>query len=199
MIYRKLGMSPLEVPAVVFGAWAVGGWFWGGTDDNAAVEAIHAALDSGITCIDTAPMYGCGHSEEIVGKALKGRRDSALIATKCGLRWDTTVGERSFETSVEGVGNVEVYKNLRPESIREECERSLKRLQTDCIELYQCHWPDSTTNLDDTMSALLALREEGKIREIGVSNFTSEMIQQCLDNGPVASDQPRYSLLHREI
>ncbi|MEJ5298891.1 MAG: aldo/keto reductase [Armatimonadota bacterium] len=199
MVYRKLGNSSLEVPAVIFGAWAIGGWAWGPTDDAAAEDAIRASLDAGVTCIDTAPIYGCGHSEEVVGKALKGRRESAIIATKCGLRWDSTEGEFHFRTTVQGVGEVDVYRNLRPDSIRLECERSLVRLQTDYIDLYQCHWPDPTTPLEDTMEALLDLRQQGKIREIGVSNFTPEMMRQCLAVGPIASDQPRYSLLDRSI
>ena len=199
MEYRKLGNSSLEVPAVIFGAWAIGGWAWGPSDDNAAEDAIRASLDAGVNCIDTAPVYGCGHSEELVGRAVKGRRDRVIIATKCGLRWDSTEGEFHFRSTVQGVGDVDVYRNLRPDSIRLECERSLVRLQTDWIDLYQCHWPDPTTPLEDTMEALLDLRQQGKIREIGVSNFTPEMIRRCLAVGPVASDQPRYSLLDRSI
>lgn len=199
MQYRKLGHSELEVPAIIFGAWAIGGWFWGETDEQDAVEAIRAGIEEGVTCVDTAPIYGAGHSEEVVGRALKGRRDRAIIATKCGLRWDLEEGQHYFRTSMPAVGEVTVCKNLKPDSIRHECEQSLMRLQTDYIDLYQYHWPDETTSLDDTMAALLDLQRQGKVREIGVSNFTPEMIDQCLRKGRVASTQPKYNLLERHI
>lgn len=197
MIYRELGTSGIKAPAVIFGAWAIGGWYWGPADDDAAVDAIHSAIDSGITMVDTAPMYGCGHSEETVGRALRDRRDKALVATKCGLRWDLEQGAFHFKTTVRGLGDITVYKNLHPESIKLECERSLKRLQTDTIDLYQCHWPDPTANLDDAMAALMDLKAEGKIRAIGVSNFSAEQVRVCLKTAMLATDQPRYSLLDR--
>jgi aryl-alcohol dehydrogenase-like predicted oxidoreductase len=206
MELRKLGSSDIEIPPVVFGAWAIGGWFWGGTDDDGAVEAIRAGIDAGITAIDTAPMYGFGHSESVVGRAIKGRRDEVIVATKCGLRWDVEKGEFFFTTEDQSVTDPEesnkvrpVYRLLERDSIIEECDLSLKRLGVDTIDLYQCHWPDSTTPLDETMEAMLRLREQGKIREIGVSNFTSEMMEKCLSIGPIVSDQPKYSLLAREI
>ncbi|HUU49475.1 MAG TPA: aldo/keto reductase [Nitrospinota bacterium] len=199
MELRKLGKSELEVPIIIFGAWAIGGWLWGGTDDEKAVSAIHKALDLGMTCIDTAPVYGFGHSEEIVGRAIKGRRDDVIIATKCGLRWDLEEGELFFETIDSRGKALKIYRNLKAHSIKEECELSLKRLSVDVIDLYQCHWPDSTTSPDETMETLLRLKEEGKIRAIGVSNFTTEMIKTCLKYGDVASDQPKYSLLFRDI
>jgi len=199
MQHRQLGTSDLQVPTVIFGAWAIGGWYWGETDDDAAVRAIHRSLDVGITAIDTAPVYGGGHSETVVGRALKDRRDRALILTKCGMRWDSEEGEYAFTSDFAGKGRVRVYKNLRPASIVAECEDSLRRLGTDYIDLYQCHWPDSTTDLDDTMEALIRLRDQGKIRAIGVSNFTPDMIETCLEKGPIASDQPRYSPMDRRI
>lgn len=199
MELRKLGKSELEVPVIIFGAWAIGGWLWGGTDDKKAVAAIHKALDLGMTCIDTAPVYGFGHSEEIVGRAIKGRRSEAIIATKCGLRWDSDIGEFFFETEDNRGKPLKIYRNLKKDSIRKECELSLKRFGVDVIDLYQCHWPDSTTPLDETMEALLRLKEEGKIRAIGVSNFTTEMMKACLEYGDVASDQPKYNLLFRDI
>ncbi len=199
MELRQLGKSDLKVTPVVFGAWAIGGWFWGGTDDAEAVTAIRAAVDEGINTIDTAPMYGFGHSEEIVGKALKGIRDKVIVATKCGLRWNRTDGDFHFVAQDEQNRSHQIYKVLKPDSIIEECELSLKRLNVDVIDLYQCHWPDTTTPIADTMGALMKLKEQGKIRAIGVSNFTPAMMRECLNTAPLASDQPKYSLLAREI
>ena len=199
MQYRQLGRSDLNVPVVSFGAWAIGGWMWGGTDDDASVRAIQCGIDHGITCIDTAPAYGMGHSERVVGKAIAGRRDEVVVATKCGLRWDLDEGEHFFDSQDnEGVAR-KIYRNLKPDSIRWECEQSLKRLNIDVIDLLQCHWPDPTTPISDTMAALLELQEEGKIRAIGMSNFTVEMMQQCLANGGIDSDQPKYNALERDI
>ena len=199
MELRQLGKSDLKVTPVVFGAWAIGGWFWGGTDDAEAVTAIRAAVDEGINTIDTAPMYGFGHSEEIVGKALKGIRDKVIVATKCGLRWNRTDGDFHFVAQDEQNRSHQIYKVLKPDSIIEECELSLKRLNVDVIDLYQCHWPDTTTPIADTMGALMKLKEQGKIRAVGVSNFTPAMMRECLNAAPLASDQPKYSLLAREI
>jgi len=199
MRYRKLGQSDIEVPVVIFGAWAIGGWYWGGAQDRDSIAAIEKALDLGMNCFDTAPAYGFGHSERILGKALKGRRKGAIIATKCGLRWDSDKGKLHFETS-DSSGNVRrIYTNLSRASITEECEQSLKHLQTDFVDLYQCHWPDEATPLEETMDALLRLREQGKIRAIGLSNFTPDMMRDSLAFGDIASDQPKYSLLAREI
>jgi aryl-alcohol dehydrogenase-like predicted oxidoreductase len=197
--YRKLGQSDIEVPVVSFGAWAIGGWMWGGTDDRDAVRAIHAAIDCGITCIDTAPAYGMGHSEKVVGEAIRGCRDKVVVATKCGLRWNLAEGEKYFPTETPESEKVTMYKNLKPDSIRHECEQSLRRLRVDCIDLYQCHWPDSTTDLDDTMSALLALQQEGKVRAIGVSNFSADQMRKCLASGRIESDQPKYNAIDRDI
>ena len=197
---RPLGRSGLEVDPVMFGAWAIGGWFWGETDDRLAVEAIHASLDAGVRWIDTAPIYGFGHSEGVIGRAIAGR--DVRIATKAGLRWDDEQGEAFFQTRAARLGPVNVNKNLRPESITLECERSLKRLGVERIDLYQCHWPDSTTPVDETMGALLELKEHGKIDAIGVSNFPVELLekaQAALGDVPLASDQPRYNALDRAI
>ncbi len=199
MELRQLGKSDLKVTPVVFGAWAIGGWFWGGTDDSEAVTAIRAAVDAGINTIDTAPMYGFGHSEEVVGKALKGIRDKVIVATKCGLRWNRTDGDFHFVAQDEQNRSHQIYKVLKPDSIIEECELSLRRLNVDVIDLYQCHWPDTTTPIADTMGALMKLKEQGKIRAIGVSNFTPAMMRECLTAAPLTSDQPKYSLLAREI
>ncbi|HUT32494.1 MAG TPA: aldo/keto reductase [Planctomycetota bacterium] len=200
MEHRQLGQSDLNIPTVIFGAWAVGGWFWGGQDDADSIRAIHAALDSGIDCIDTAPIYGMGHSEEIVGKAIQGRRDKVILATKCGLRWDTP-GEGSNPWTYKGLDGTEctVVRNLHKAAVIAEVEQSLTRLGTDVIDLYQCHWPDASAPLAETMEALVTLKQQGKIRAIGVSNFTVEMMAECLKHGPLASDQPKYSLLDRKI
>jgi aryl-alcohol dehydrogenase-like predicted oxidoreductase len=199
VIYRKLGMSDIEVPVVMFGAWAIGGWYWGGADDSESMRAIHKALDLGVNCFDTAPAYGFGHSERILARALKDRRKEVIIATKCGLRWDERVGQLHFETK-DAAGNVRmIHKNLSKESIVHECEKSLERLETDYIDLYQCHWPDETTPLEETMEALLSLKEQGKIRAVGVSNFPKALIEKCLMITDIASDQPKYNLLARDI
>ena len=199
MQYRVLGKTDLKLPVISFGAWAIGGWLWGGTDDDQAVRAIQAAIDNGITCIDTAAMYGMGHSERVVGRAIADRRDKVVIATKCGLRWNLDVGVRHFDTKMPDGTPTTVYRNLRPDSIRYECELSLQRLGVDVIDLYQCHWPDPSSSLDDTMDTLLSLQSEGKIRAIGVSNFTTEMMSRCLVKGIIASDQPLYNPLERQI
>jgi aryl-alcohol dehydrogenase-like predicted oxidoreductase len=172
---------------------------WGGTDDAAAIRAVQKGIDLGVTCIDTAPIYGMGHGETIVGKAIASRREQVIIATKCGLRWDREDGQFFFESQTPDGTPCKVYRNLRPDSIRYECEQSLKRLRVDVIDLYQCHWPDPTSSLDDAMDVLLDLQEQGKIRAIGVSNFAVDMLQQCLKKAVIASDQPKYNLLERDI
>jgi methylglyoxal reductase len=199
MQFRTLGNSDLRVPVVSFGAWAIGGWMWGGTDDNDAVTAIHKAIDSGMTLIDTAPSYGMGHSETIVGKAIRGKRDKVLIATKCGIRWNLEGNFEGMDTKDNDGKPVKLVRHLKADSIRYECEQSLKRLGIECIDLYQCHWPDPRTPLEETMEALEELRTEGKIRAIGMSNFTVEMMQTCMANGQIVSDQPKYNPLEREI
>ncbi len=200
MDLRQLGNSGLSVSPVIFGAWAAGGWYWGPQDDADSIRAIHAALDAGVNCIDTAPIYGMGHSEEVVGKAIKGRRDKVLLATKCGLRWDTP-GEGSNHWTYKALDGTEkvVVRNLRKHAVIAEVEQSLRRLGTDTIDLYQCHWPDPSAPVAETMEAMVTLKEQGKIRAIGVSNFTPDMMAECLRHGPLASDQPPYSLLRRDI
>jgi len=189
-----LGASGIEASVIALGAWAIGGWPWGGTDEKDAIDAIRAGLDAGMNFIDTAPAYGLGLSEEIVGKAIEGRREEAVIATKCGLEWHVEKGTRFF---VEN--GTPVYRYLGAESIRYEVEQSLKRLRTDYIDLYQTHWQDSTTPISETMEALLRLKEEGKIRAIGVSNATVEQLEEYKKVGTVDSDQERYSMLDRGI
>lgn len=198
MKYTTLGTTDIQLPAVSFGAWAIGGWLWGGSDDALALKALQAGIDAGITCIDTAATYGMGHSETVVGKAIKGRRDDVIIATKCGMRWDLAEGHKAMETQLNDGTPCTIYRNGRPESVIFECESSLQRMGIDVIDLYQVHWPDSTWPLDDTMATLLKLKEQGKIRAIGVSNFDTEMIALCQTKGTVDSVQPRYNALQRD-
>ena len=202
MQYRQLGNSDLKVSTVIFGAWAVGGWFWGGQDDQDSIDAIRAGVDAGINCIDTAPIYGQGHSEEVVGRAIKGIRDKVMIATKCALRWDVDEsrgGCHGFDYVREDGSKQPIRSILTRESIFEELEGSLKRLGVDTIDLYQCHWIDTATPVEETMGALMDLRKQGKIRAIGVSNWTPELMAEAMKHGDLASDQPKYSLLYREI
>jgi methylglyoxal reductase len=201
MQLRTLGQSDLEITPVVLGTWALGGWLWGGTDRNDADSAIAASLDAGINCIDTAPVYGFGLSEELVGRAIKGRRDSVLVATKCGMVWDERPGTTPFFDTTHNDGSaISVKRCLRKESILAECDASLQRLGVDVIDLYQCHWPDPGTPFEDTADALTTLKDQGKIRAYGVSNFNVEQLNTCVSLGACpASNQPKYSLLSREI
>lgn len=183
---------------VGLGAWVLGGGsVWGQDPDDAeSIRTIQAAIDQGMNLIDTAPAYGWGRSETVVGKALKGRRDRAVVATKCGLWWEDARG--SFFTEFDGKL---MYRSLRPDTIQIEIEHSLRRLQVDCIDLYQTHWPSCPpdhTPIADTMAVLLKLRDQGKIRAIGVSNVSLAELEENCRCGPVASDQFRYSMLYRD-
>jgi len=203
MRYRQLGSSGINASVVAFGAWAVGGWMWGGVEERDAVKAIHAAIDAGINFIDTAPIYGFGRSEEVVGRAIADRRDEVVLATKCGLVWDVEMGDFFFTSDQEvirkdGGGDLKVHRYLGPESVRREVEASLKRLGTDHIDLYQTHWQESTTPIADTMEELIRLREEGKIRSIGVSNVSVAQLEEYRAAGAVDSDQEQYSMLFRK-
>lgn len=166
---------------------------WGGAEEEESVRAVQAALDCGMTFIDTAPAYGLGLSEQIVGRAINGRRDKAVIATKCGMVWHTNRG--TFFVEQDGKP---IHRYLGRDSIIYECEQSLKRLGTDYIDLYQTHWQDSTTPIEETMTALLQLKQEGKIRAIGVSNATPAQVREYLSFGPVDTVQERYSLIDRK-
>ncbi len=200
MELRRLGNSDLKVSPVILGTWALGGWLWGGTEKNHPFKAIRTALDAGVNCIDTAPVYGFGLSEELVGKAIKGRRENVLVATKCGLVWDSRPGgEQFFRTKDNSGREVEVVKNLSKDSIISECEDSLKRLGVDVIDLYQCHWPDAATPIEESIDALESLKQQGKIREYGVSNFNAQLTSKMLDlGGSPVSNQLKYSFLSRE-
>jgi aryl-alcohol dehydrogenase-like predicted oxidoreductase len=196
---RKLGKSDLHITPIVFGAWAIGGWMWGGNDEKDSIGAIHAALDGGINIIDTAAIYGMGHSEELVGRALEGKRDKVLIATKGGMRWNSEEGSDPWPQKDNDGKDVIIRRNAKANSIPYECEMSLKRLRTDVIDLYQIHWPDTTTPVEETVAALEKLRQEGKVRAIGVSNYNLEWLQRAVKVAPLASLQPPYSAVRRKI
>lgn len=198
MQYRKLGGSSVTVSAIAFGGWPVMGIERGYVNERDAVESIEAALSAGVTTFDTAPVYGYGKGEEIMGTVLKGRRDSVQILTKFGLRWDCEEGVHFYDIKEPG-GVYKLYRNARSESILKECEASLRRLETDYIDLYQCHWPDDSTPIEETMDALNQLVRQGKVRAIGVSNFNVEQISKAHQIAPIASNQPPYSMVRREI
>lgn len=199
MEYRTLGKSDLKVSAITFGAWAIGGWMWGGTDMKEAIDAIHAGLDQGITSIDTAPVYGFGLSEQIVGEALKGKqRDKIQLFTKFGLRWDTDRGELHADTQDNNGKTLRVNKYAGKEGVHYECEQSLKRLRTDYIDLFQIHWPDPTTPIEETMEALILLKEQGKIREAAVCNYNVSQLIEAEKTLALVSNQIPYSMLQRD-
>ena len=202
MEQRQLGKSDRQVSVVALGTFAFSGWYWGPADDSASEATVRAALDAGMTSIDTAPVYGCGRAEEVLGRALKGRRHEAQLLTKCGLRWDDDEGTFDFDMRFPDGSEKRITRNLRPTSVRFECEQSLKLLDTDYLHLFQCHWPDPETPIADTMGEMVRLHTEGKIRAVGVSNFSVEQMEearQALGNIPLASDQPKYNLLQRKI
>ena len=187
MQMRKLGYTDLELTTVGLGTWAMGGpwqFGWGPQDDGEAIGAILTALEKGINWIDTAPVYGCGHSEELVGKVLKQTSQSPFVATKCGLLWNE---------------KREAVSCLKPKSIREECHASLKRLGVQVIDLYQMHRPEPEEDIEKAWEEMAKLAQEGKVRYIGVSNFNVEQIKRVRKIAPVASLQPPYNMLHREV
>jgi aryl-alcohol dehydrogenase-like predicted oxidoreductase len=185
---RQLGKSDLQITPLGVGAWAMGGggvpFAWGPQDDNDSIGAIHAALDRGINWIDTAPIYGLGHSEEIVGRAIKGRTQRPYIFTKCSMIWDD---------------KREITRSLKRDSIRRECDESLRRLQIDAIDLYQIHWPDPESDIEEAWGAMAELRKEGKVRWVGVSNFKPDQMDRLAAIAPITSNQPPYSILSPEI
>lgn len=186
---RKFGNSDMRITPIGFGAWAIGGggweYAWGPQDDQESIEAIHAALDKGVNWIDTAAVYGLGHSEEVVARALEGMAQKPYVFTKCALRWDA---------------DGQVFGNLKRDSIRQELEESLRRLQTDTIDLYQIHWPDdANVDIEEAWGTLADMQREGKVRWIGVSNFDVAQLKRCLAIAPVTSLQPPYSLVKPEV
>ncbi|MGQ9623502.1 MAG: aldo/keto reductase [Candidatus Caldatribacteriaceae bacterium] len=188
MRYRKLGWTALELSVIGFGSWALGGggwqYSWGPQDDKESVEAIRRAIDLGVNWIDTAAVYGLGHSEEVVGQAIKGLSKRPIIATKCGLVWD-------------GKGNIS--NRLKRKSVRQEAEASLKRLGVDVIDLYQIHWPVPDEDIEEAWEEMSRLVKEGKVRYIGVSNFNVLQMKRIAPIHPIASLQPPYSMLRRDV
>ncbi len=178
----ELGTSGLMIDEIILGTWAIGGSMWSDHDEEMAVKSVERAIELGMTTIDTAPVYGAGHAEEIVGKVVRGKRKEILIATKCGL-------------DIENGGR----RDLRPEFIRHDLEQSLKRLGTDYVDLYQIHWPDKNVSIEYTMAELVKFREEGKVRHLGVCNFSGEQLEAASAEGDIVSLQPHYSLLERSI
>jgi aryl-alcohol dehydrogenase-like predicted oxidoreductase len=197
---RQLGTSSVKVTPIAFGAWAIGGWMWGGAEDDAAIKAIHASLDAGVTTIDTAAVYGFGKSEELVGQALQGvSRDKYQILTKYGMNWRTKEGDYYFD-SVDNSGNpVKVYRHSSREAVIKGCEESLRRLKTDYIDLFQIHWPDATTPISETMEAVAKLIQQGKVRAAGVCNYDVAQVEEALKTVKLASNQVPYSMIFRDI
>jgi aryl-alcohol dehydrogenase-like predicted oxidoreductase len=185
---RTLGNSELHLTAIGFGAWAIGGgnweYAWGPQDDNASIAAIHRALDLGINWIDTAAIYGLGHSEEVVGKALRSTSHKPLVFTKCSMRWHE---------------DRRIYRSLKADSLAEEVENSLRRLGVDTIDLYQIHWPDPPDQIEEGWATLARFQQQGKVRYIGVSNFNVEQMKRAQAIAPITSLQPPYSMLRRAI
>ncbi len=185
---RRLGQSDLSITPVGFGAWAIGGggweFGWGPQDDRRSIAAIREALKVGVNWIDTAAVYGLGHSEEIVARALEGVRPRPYVFTKCSMVWNE---------------HREISHSLTAESVRRECEASLRRLKVDTIDLYQIHWPDPDAEIEEGWATMAALKKEGKVRNIGVSNFSVRQMQRAQAISPITSLQPRYSLVHRDI
>jgi aryl-alcohol dehydrogenase-like predicted oxidoreductase len=185
---RQLGNSDLNLTPIGFGAWAIGGgnweFAWGPQDDNDSVNAIRRALDLGVNWIDTAAIYGLGHSEEVVAKALKDSSHKPYVFTKCSMRWHD---DRS------------IYRSLKAQSLEEELNASLRRLNVDTIDLYQIHWPNPEAEIEEGWSALARFKEQGKIRHIGVSNFNVDQMKRAQQIAPITSLQPPYSMLRRSI
>jgi aryl-alcohol dehydrogenase-like predicted oxidoreductase len=200
MEYRTLSDSQLELSAITFGAWAAGGWMWGKTDRNDAIEAIRASYDEGVTSIDTAPIYGQGDSESIVGEAIKDfPRDKIQLLTKFGMRWDLAKGTLAFKSKNNQGQDIDIYKYAGKESIIKECEDSLKRLGTDYIDLYQIHWPDVTTPILETMEAVATLIQQGKVRHAGVCNYNAAQMAEAEQTLKLVSNQVPFSMVNRGI
>ncbi|MGZ8525262.1 MAG: aldo/keto reductase, partial [Chitinophagaceae bacterium] len=200
MEYRQLGQSNLELSVITFGAWAIGGWMWGGAERKDAIDAIKASYNHGVTSIDTAPVYGQGLSEEIVGDAIQGiPRDKIQLLTKFGMRWDIRKGDFAFKSEDNAGKPIEIYKYAGKESIIKECEDSLRRLRTDYIDLYQIHWPDSTTPVEESMEAIALLLKQGKIRAAGVCNYSVAQMTEAEKTVSLASNQVPYSMVERTI
>lgn len=202
MEYRRLGQTDLELSAITYGAFAIGGNMWGGNEQKDSIASVQASIDNGVTSLDTAPFYGFGLSEKMIGEAIKGYDRSKLqLLTKFGLVWDGSnagKGEYFFEADENGK-KIPVYKYASKLNIIKEVEESLTRLQTDYIDLLQIHWPDQTTAISETMEALETLIQQGKIRAAGVSNYSLNQIQEARKTLNIASNQVGYSMLNRGI
>lgn len=202
MEYRKLGNTDLELSTITHGAFAIGGNMWGGNEKQDSINSIHASLDHGVTSIDTAPFYGFGLSEEMIGEAIKGKdRSKIQLLTKFGLVWDGSnngKGEFFFDAEDEGK-TIPVYKLASKENIIKEVEESLQRLGTDYIDLLQLHWPDITTPISETMEAMELLIQQGKILTAGVSNYSVAQMEEANRTLQLASNQVSYSMLNRAI
>jgi len=200
MEYRTLSNTNLTLSAITFGAWAVGGWMWGSSNRVKAIEAIRASYDMGVTTIDTAPVYGQGLSEQIVGEALHGiPRDKVQILTKFGMVWDEPKGSLAFHSRDNNGNPLDIYLYAGKESVIKECEDSLRRLKTDYIDLLQIHWPDKTTPMSETFEAVSKLIEQGKVRYAGVCNFSAAQIEEAEQYLSLASVQIPYSMVNRDI
>jgi aryl-alcohol dehydrogenase-like predicted oxidoreductase len=202
MEYRKLGKSDLELSAITYGAFAIGGTMWGGNEKQNSIAAIHASLDHGVSTIDTAPFYGFGLSEELIGEAIKGKdRSKIQILNKFGLVWDQSnqgKGEHFFDAEENGK-TLPIYKYAAKANVIKELEESLKRLGTDYVDLLQLHWPDASTPIDETMEALESLIQQGKIRAAGVSNYNLDQMKTANETIALSSNQLAYSMLNRGI
>lgn len=194
ILTRTIGGSGISASAVGLGTWAIGGWMWGGTDERQSIAAIQASIDAGISLIDTAPAYGMGLAETIVGKAIAGRRDKVVLVTKCGLVWHVNEGAYFFHQDGKPV-----HRYLGAASIRHEVEESLKRLGTDYIDHYVTHWQDATTPIAETVETLVRLKDEGKIRSIGASNVSPEDLVAYIATGALDAIQEEYSMVRRDI
>lgn len=202
MQYRAIAGTDLKLSVITFGSWAAGSWMWGKTDRNDAIDAIRSAYDLGVTSIDTAPVYGQGDSENIVGEAISGiSRDKVQILTKFGLRWDAPAGKgKFFFKSQDNKGKpIDIVRYAGRESVIAECEASLKRLKTDYIDLYQIHWPDKSTPMEETFEAVGRLIEQGKVRYAGVSNYNAAQMAEAEKILPIVSNQIPFSMINRGI
>lgn len=200
MELRNLGNSEVKVTPLAFGAWAVGGWMWGGAEEEESVRAIRAAYEEGMTTIDTAPVYGFGRSEELVAKAMQGiQRDRYQILTKFGMNWEDEKGEYFFDTTDNSGKPFRMFKYAGKDKVRKECEDSLRRLKTDYIDLLQIHWPDNTTPIAESMGEVARLIEEGKVRAAGVCNYNAAQVEEALKTVNIVSNQVPYSMVFRDI
>ena len=202
MEYRKLGNTDLNLSAITYGAFAIGGNMWGGNEQKDSINSVRASIDHGVTTLDTAPFYGFGLSEEMIGQAIKGYdRSKIQLLTKFGLVWDGSNkghGEHFFDAEEAGKA-IPVYKYTSKANVIKEVEESLTRLQTDYIDLLQVHWPDNSTPIAETMEALEILIQQGKIRAAGVSNYSVDQVKEARQTLDIVSNQVGYSMLNRMI